>query len=463
VGNNHIFLLPFIALAQGLLAPGINDGAGQLMLTLAPERSRTAYVAWYSTIVGLLTAAGAPTGGVLDDALGGFSRQFGPVTVRSFQVVVLACFVLCLASFFVLSRIREGREKPMAWVLARLVTPSVFRTFMNISVIGRPQSSDRVARALRTTEAGSGAIAVKDIIGRLEDPDAEVREEAAKALGRIGSADAVEALMRHLGDSCSTIRPQAARALGRIGDRRAIPGLIAGLGDRSEEVQEACCMALGRIGAPEALDRLVGLLTEERSDRVAAAAGEAMSRLGALEAALDLLPRMHATASRSMLRQFSIALGNLLGRPGGFYAWLTAEPSSRSLALGRMLADAWRVVDAIAPDAGTGFESSTTLQSTRSRMAALGRAVERHDIPEALGLLYDVLLGLCRHLSGHDIPEDEALGFAFMRSARLGLALWFASEVRTRMAAITSAELAEIDLALGLYAFASYEEPAEED
>ncbi len=461
--TNHIYLLPFVALLQGLLAPGINDGSGQLMLTLAPERSRTAYVAWYSAIAGMLPAAGAPIGGILDDALSEFSMQVGPVTVGSFQVVVVACFVLCVVSSIVLSRIREGREKPVAWVLARLVTPSVFRTFMNISVIGRPESSDRVARALRTTEAGSGAIAVKDIIGRLEDPEPEVREEAAKALGRIGSADAVDALLRHLGDGFSTIRPQAARALGKIGDARAIPRLIAGLADRSEEVQEACCQGLGRIGARPALGALVALLTEERSDRVAAAAGEAMSRLGAFEAALDLLPRMHATASRPLLRQFAIALGNLLGKPGGFYGWITAEPASRSVALERMLAEAWRVVTSIVGVGASGFETSTSRQATTTAMRDLAKAIDRQDYPCAAQMVYDVLLGLCRQLSGQDIQEDEALGFAFMHSAQLGLAMWFASEVRARMASIAGTELAEIDAALGIYALASYEEPDESE
>ncbi len=65
---------------------------------------------------------------------------------------------------------------------------------------------------------------MSDIIRRLDDPDVEVREEAARALGRIGSAEAVEPLIRHLRDGHSTIRPYAARALGRIGDRRAVPG-----------------------------------------------------------------------------------------------------------------------------------------------------------------------------------------------------------------------------------------------
>ena len=465
--NNYVFILPIAALGVGLLAPGINSGAEQLMLTLATARNRTAYVAWYVAIAGSVPAAGAWLGGKLNDLLKGLAVQFGPITVGGFQVMTLVCFALVLASFFILSRIREGREKPVAFVLAQLATPSIFRTFLNIGVLGRPEASDRVARALRTTEAASGAIALSDIVHRLDDPDAEVREEAAKALGRIGSADAVDALLRHLTDPFSAIRPAAARALGRIGDPRAVEPLVASLADRSEELQEACCQALGRMGAREALGPLLGLLSEERSDRVAAAAGDAMSRLGAFEAALDLLPRMHATGSRGLRRQFAIALGNLLGKPGAFYPYLTGDRASRAAALRRFFAEGQRNVTAILDAAPESFESSNTRESIPGSMRDLRDAVETMDHARIARRVHETALGLCRLLSGHDLPEDEALGFAFLHSARLGLGLWFAGEVKSRSldeaAAPTSeaAELLEIEAALGVYFLASYQEASE--
>ena len=346
--------------------------------------------------------------------------------------MTLVCFALVLASFFLLARIREGHEKPVAFVLGQIATPSIFRTFFNIGVLGRPEASDRVARALRTTEAASGAIALSEIIVRLDDPDVEVREEAAKALGRIGSADAVDALLRHLTDPFSIIRSQAARALGRIGDRRAVEPLVAGLADPSEELQEACCQALGRMGAREALAPLLGLLANERSDRVAAAAGDAMSRLGAFEAALDLLPRMHATVNRGLRRQFAIALGNLLGKPGAFYPYLTGDHASRAATLSRLLAESQRNVAAILNAAPQSFESSNTREAVSDAMVDLYHAVDSLDYARIAHRVHDVALGVCRRLAGNDLPEDEALGFAFLHSARLGLGLWFAGEVKTR-------------------------------
>jgi len=467
--RNYVFILPLAALGVGLLAPGINSGAEQLMLTLATARNRTAYVAWYVAIAGSVPALGALAGGAVRDLLQGFSFPIGPVTIRGFQVMTLACAALVLATFFLLVRIREGREKPMGFVLSQLATPTVFRTFLNIGVLGRPEASDRVARALRTTEAASGAIALSEISSRLDDPDAEVREEAARALGRIGSSDAVDALLRHLTDPFSAIRPAAARALGRIGDRRCIEPLVAALADRSEELQEACCQALGRMGAPVALGPLLQLLSEERTDRVAAAAGDAMSRLGSFEAALDLLPRMHATSSRGLRRQFAIALGNLFGRPGAFYPYLTGDRASRAAALQRFCAEAQRNVTALLRAAPQGFESSNTREAVAASLGDLRAAVDTLDHARIVRRVHEVTLGVSRVLAGNDLAEDEALGFAFLRSPRLGLGLWFAGQVRERSidqgaaAVPKAAELLEIEAALGVYFLASYRETPEED
>jgi MFS family permease len=457
--GNYTYILPITALIQGLLSPAILDGAGQLMLTLTPPNSRTAYVAWYALIAGVVPATGAMLGGALGDALAGFHFTIGRgMPVGGFHVVILLSFVLCILSTFILSRIREGREKPVGFLLSVLMTPSIFRTFLTINVLGRGEASTKVARALRTVEKGSGRIAVSDIVKRLDDPDDEVREEAARALGRIGALEAVEPLMRHLSDKRSILSTHAARALGRIGDPRAIPRLIEGLSSPSEELAEACCQALGRMGAREALKPLLHVLGQERSERVILAAGEAMSRLGAFEAALEILPRMHAAESPVVQRQFAIAMGNLLGAPGEFYPIVTGDDTARSIALEKLKADAQRNLQALASTLGGRRDPHGVREALMGAGKRLRETESGDDLGELIEILHALLLDLCQVLAGRTFSEDEATGYAFMHNPKLGLGLWFASEVKSRLAALRGTQMLEIDALLGMYFLASYRE-----
>jgi hypothetical protein len=111
------------------------------MLTLTPRNSRTAYVAWYVIIAGVVTSFGALLGGGLQDALQGLHARIADrIPVGGFQVVVLLCFGVSVASSVILSRIREGREKPVGFLLSALMTPQIFRTFLTINVLGRGEA-----------------------------------------------------------------------------------------------------------------------------------------------------------------------------------------------------------------------------------------------------------------------------------------------------------------------------------
>ena len=100
-----------------------------------------------------------------------------------------------------------------------------------------------------------GEDAVPALIQALQDQDEWVRSRATLALGRIGGGaeDAVPALMQTLQDKDVYVRKYAASALGSIGEGAidAVPALIQVLQDQDIRINAA--FALGKIGTPEAL------------------------------------------------------------------------------------------------------------------------------------------------------------------------------------------------------------------
>ena len=95
-----------------------------------------------------------------------------------------------------------------------------------------------------------------------------VRETAADALSRIGDA-AVPALIETLNDPDQQVRAQAATALARMGPKAgpAIDALVHALDDPNEEVRRGAARALGQIGpeAEEAVPALIQAIKDPRN------------------------------------------------------------------------------------------------------------------------------------------------------------------------------------------------------
>ena len=90
-----------------------------------------------------------------------------------------------------------------------------------------------------------------------------IKETAVDSLARIGEP-AVPVLIQSLSDPDPELREQAARAIARMGAiaKDAVPTLIQGLNDPQVTVRQACARALGQMGpaAAEAVPALVAVI-----------------------------------------------------------------------------------------------------------------------------------------------------------------------------------------------------------
>ena len=276
--GNYAYLLPLLSLAAGFFGPAFWEGSNQLMLTLAPRERRVVYISWYNTIIGTVSALGPLAGGILSDLLSGFRLRVGPMEFRGFHVGQLASFLLLGVAALAVRRVKEGASRPVANLVTQFASAGVFRSYASLGALTRDSSDPRVARALRRIEGEDGELMLREIVARLDDPSAEVREEAARALGRIGVKRGHRGPRGRLADPSSPIRIEAARALGDIGDERGVPHLVRCLAVGSPELRAACAEALGSIGGEAARNALSSSLIGEEEHSVLAMLAEAITK-----------------------------------------------------------------------------------------------------------------------------------------------------------------------------------------
>jgi HEAT repeat protein len=240
--------------------------------------------------------------------------------------------------------------------------------------------------------------------------------------------------------------------LGQIGDPRALPVLIETLDGGSEDLQQACVQAIGQIGGADSVLRLSQLINEERSERVLTQGAEEISKHGVIEAAWEILPRMHTTANPVLRRQLAIAMGNLLGRPGEFYQYLTSDQVLQGDRVGQLFAAAGRVLGRIEKQSGQPNTVLSRLLRNIRTLAESGR------YEKALEDLYGLVQKLAKIKLDLTVQDDDALLYAAVyRDIKLGLALWALKEMNELIPNTgVDADLVRIDTLLIVYFIASY-------
>ncbi|HRU28840.1 MAG TPA: MFS transporter [Treponema sp.] len=432
--RTYVYLLPLISIAGGLLAPAFWEGVNQMMLSLAPSKNRIAYVAWYMTLVGLVSSGGSLLGGALLDALSEFRLTLLHLSFSGFHVVQLGSMFMVIISAWIISRVREGRERELGFVIGRVANPGILKTYACLDDLDTACDPGRTEQALRSIEAETGDLALDEIIARLDDPYLEIREEAARALGRIGSAYAVEPLIRRLDDSKTHFQIAVARALGKIRDKRAVGPLIECLTNTtSESLQEACIQALGDIGGDEAAVAVTEYYRRAPTDHLRAAAADAASRLGLFEATSELLPRLIAGKNSSIRRQYAIAIGNLFGSPGEFYPFVSGSEGASADRISRLFHQLeWKI-------RSTNFKlhktpisklSKTKIQNRIDTIREVRELLDSEQNLEALKKITLFAQDLLAEILGEAVESRQFQELAFRIDIHFGSFVWFLEEVQ---------------------------------
>jgi HEAT repeat protein len=104
----------------------------------------------------------------------------------------------------------------------------------------------------------SGTDVVQALVAALEDPDRNVRFHAIESLGRLGAADAVAPLSAMAAEADFFLAYPAIEALVKINDPSAAPRIVSRLDDA--DLRDAAADALGVLGDEDTVGPLVGHL-----------------------------------------------------------------------------------------------------------------------------------------------------------------------------------------------------------
>ena len=154
------------------------------------------------------------------------------------------------------------------------------------------QDADAQTRlaGLQLVQSQSLAALLPDVAARLRvDEDVAVRYQAARALAHFADQAVLPPLLDGLRDDDMYVRVQVTSALIRIG-APAVDGLTEALDDARPAVRRAAAKALGKIGCADAaaLQALGAALSDDADAGLRRFAAEALGRLGATEALAPL-------------------------------------------------------------------------------------------------------------------------------------------------------------------------------
>ena len=152
-----------------------------------------------------------------------------------------------------------------------------------LSMVEEPGLREHVVRALGRFAYRPSVTALIGVYDA--DPESDVARDALEALARIGAEEARGTFYHELGSDDARRREFAAEGIGRIGDPALVDGMIRDfLREEDRRVQLAFCFALVRMGQPPFVDRIILSLSDSR-------VGEVASQY-ALELGRDFLPDM---------------------------------------------------------------------------------------------------------------------------------------------------------------------------
>jgi HEAT repeat protein len=302
-------------------------------------------------------------------------------------------------------RDQHGNLNVLSSVLSLLELSDIDVIDPLVACLDDPDTNLRIQAALILGQRRD-ARATPALVRRLDDEDANVRFHAIEALGHLRAVEATGALMAVAERGDFFLAFPAIQTLAQLGDPDVAPRLVPLLGD--ELLRESAIEALGVLGDETVVPPLVDLIehtgasAEVIADALASVYDRLDARYGAGERVADLVRQsISAAGTQHLLDAVPRVSGERLRGLARVLGWLDGPAVQRALT--RLLSDAsvrGRVVEALVRY-GAGVVDllvdqldAEDFDTRRAAVAALGRIGDVRATPRLVAALADRDLAL---------------------------------------------------------------------
>ncbi|QHI69016.1 MFS transporter [Tichowtungia aerotolerans] len=435
------------ALSGGIVA-GVIIAQLNLASLLTPSAGRTMAMAVHWSIVGVISAAGPLLGGAIMDWFTAHPSSLQLPSGMPFSYIhailllhLLITWMIALPLF--ISIRTASRDIGVSRAVKNVVLANplrVVRDIYNIHISMASVPRHRKAQAVQELGKTRSPMVNADLAALLEDPSADVREEAVSALGEIGDNEALDILLQTLEDPAhADLAPQIARALRRIRSPKSVDALTRQLDSDDRETKAESVRALGEIADTRAKEPLLKVLREEQDEKLISHSSEALARMNEQVAVYEIFPRMRHTKNRVLRRSLATTLGSFFGEPNTFYLLFSKELQNPGSEIDRLYKKVMR-------NAG---QSRRNKAKAAEQLAILQPAYEEGTCAECTGPLLTLAQQTARKDFGSDTSETVS-----PQNWTAGLILWIIEHLHEAR----ETDLRPVEILLGLYVLTCWPE-----
>ena len=274
---------------NGIIWSGVAVTQLNLYMATAKTEDRSSYLGTALTVTAICGGIAPLLGSWV---LSSLREPLG--TVSAYKALFSMTIVIRAFAVFLLAGVREEGATSIRKTIGQIRKVS-FRGVRALRDMSN-SDTDRRLRAISDVGHTKFMMASSELRKALSDPSPRIRREAALALTKIGGRDAIDAILSHMSDHPELLDDDMVEALGGLKSQRVEAALVGLLQDPRSVLRRAAAKALGRIGSQQAIPHLIEAAEDKDDVEIRRAVLQALRHLGANEAdalILDALTDPH--------------------------------------------------------------------------------------------------------------------------------------------------------------------------